>query len=66
VKGNTLRALLDRHGLTAQVTSLIPDSQPHRALWDTTGTALLLPVLSNCQELWIASTGLRPGSDLIG
>ncbi len=45
VKGNGLGALLDRHKLTAEVTSLVPDSQPHRALWDTVGTALLLPAL---------------------
>lgn len=43
--GNGLGALLDRHELTAEVTSLVPDSQPHRALWDTVGTALLLPAL---------------------
>jgi DNA polymerase-3 subunit epsilon/exodeoxyribonuclease X len=45
VKGNALGALLDRYGLTAEVTSLVPASQPHRALWDTAGTALLLPAL---------------------
>ena len=45
VKGNALGALLDRYGLTAEVTSLAPGSQPHRALWDTAGTALLLPAL---------------------
>ena len=27
------------------MTSLVPGSQPHRALWDTAGTALLLPAL---------------------
>lgn len=45
MKGNSLGALLDRHNLTAEVTSLVPDSQPHRALWDAVGTALLVPAL---------------------
>ena len=45
MKGNSLGALLDRHNLTAEVISLVPDSQPHRALWDTVGTALLVPAL---------------------
>ncbi|WP_264653471.1 3'-5' exonuclease [Actinoplanes cyaneus] len=31
--------------LTAAVTAAAPGSRPHRALWDTAGTALLLPVL---------------------
>ena len=45
LKRNALGELLERHGLTADVTRLVPDSQPHRALWDTVGTALLLPAL---------------------
>ncbi|WP_238449337.1 hypothetical protein [Micromonospora sp. 4G55] len=32
-------------GLTRRVNAAAPDSQPHRALWDTTATALLLPEL---------------------
>ena len=44
-KGNNLAKLLDRHQLTATVTGLARDSRPHRALWDTTGTALLLGAL---------------------
>jgi DNA polymerase-3 subunit epsilon/exodeoxyribonuclease X len=44
-KGNSLGALLDQHNLTAEVTRLVPDSQPHRALWDTVGAALLLSAL---------------------
>jgi DNA polymerase-3 subunit epsilon len=44
-KGKSLTTLLDRHQLTAAVTALAPDSQPHRALWDATGTALLLATL---------------------
>ena len=44
-KGNGLSALLDRHHLTAAVTDLVPASGPHRALWDTTGSALLLAKL---------------------
>jgi DNA polymerase-3 subunit epsilon len=44
-KGNSLSALLDRHRLTAEATRLAPSSQPHRALWDTVATALLLTTL---------------------
>jgi DNA polymerase-3 subunit epsilon len=44
-KQNSLTALLDRHKLTPKVTALAPSSQPHRALWDTLGTALLLYTL---------------------
>jgi DNA polymerase-3 subunit epsilon/exodeoxyribonuclease X len=43
--GNGLTALLERHQLTETVTSLAPGSQPHRALWDAIGTALLLAAL---------------------
>jgi DNA polymerase-3 subunit epsilon len=45
-KGNNLAKLLDRHQLTARVTELANDSQPHRALWDATGAALLLGILA--------------------
>jgi DNA polymerase III epsilon subunit-like protein len=48
-KGNNLAKLLDRHQLTATVTGLATGSQPHRALWDTTGTALLLGALVTAQ-----------------
>jgi DNA polymerase-3 subunit epsilon/exodeoxyribonuclease X len=48
-KGNNLSKLLDRHQLTATVAGLAKDSQPHRALWDTTGTALLLNALVTAQ-----------------
>jgi DNA polymerase III subunit epsilon len=41
-EGNSLSALLDRHELTGQVIGLAPGSRPHRALWDATGTVLLL------------------------
>jgi DNA polymerase-3 subunit epsilon/exodeoxyribonuclease X len=44
-KGNSLGDLLDRYSLTVGVSSLVPDGQPHRALWDTVGTALLLGAL---------------------
>jgi DNA polymerase III subunit epsilon len=44
-KGNGLTALLDRHHLAGTVTALAPGSQPHRALWDTLGAALLLAAL---------------------
>jgi DNA polymerase III subunit epsilon len=44
-KGKSLTALLDQYRLTTAVNELIPGSQPHRALWDTTGAALLLTEL---------------------
>ncbi|MCO5999796.1 3'-5' exonuclease [Actinoallomurus rhizosphaericola] len=44
-KRKSLTALLEHHALTEQVTCSAPNSQPHRALWDTLGTALLLSTL---------------------
>jgi DNA polymerase-3 subunit epsilon len=44
-KRNSLTALLDRCDLTEEVTHSAPGSQPHRALWDTAGAALLLAKL---------------------
>jgi DNA polymerase III epsilon subunit-like protein len=40
-----LTDLLARLRLTGVVTTAAPASRPHRALWDTTGAALLLPTL---------------------
>ncbi|GAB3977734.1 hypothetical protein GCM10029978_068350 [Actinoallomurus acanthiterrae] len=48
-KRNSLTALLERHSLTEQVNRSTPDSQPHRAMWDTLGTALLLSTLIDHQ-----------------
>lgn len=42
---NSLGALVDHLELTPQVEGLVTGSQPHRALWDTVATALLLPAL---------------------
>lgn len=42
---NSLSTLTDLLGITPQVGRLAPVSQPHRALWDTVATALLLPAL---------------------
>lgn len=42
---NSLSALTAHLGLTARVEHLAAGSQPHRALWDTVATALLLPAL---------------------
>jgi DNA polymerase-3 subunit epsilon len=42
---HTLTALLDHLQLTAKVTASAAGSRPHRALWDTTGAALLLTAL---------------------
>lgn len=44
-KRNSLSALLARHSLDDRATELAPGSQPHRALWDTAGAALLLAAL---------------------
>jgi DNA polymerase-3 subunit epsilon len=44
---NSLSALIAQVGIAAQVEQLALASQPHRALWDTTATALLLPALIN-------------------
>ncbi|MFG1995286.1 3'-5' exonuclease [Actinoplanes sp. NPDC048988] len=41
----SLTDLLARLRLTGAVTTAAPASRPHRALWDTTGAALLLPAL---------------------
>ncbi|GIH69138.1 3'-5' exonuclease [Sphaerimonospora thailandensis] len=43
--GKSLTALLTEHRLTEQVNALVPDGQPHRALWDTVAVTLLLPAL---------------------
>ena len=42
---NSLSALIAQLELTSQVERLAAGSQPHRALWDTVATALLLPAL---------------------
>lgn len=58
---NSLSALIDHLGLTPQIERLAPGSQPHRALWDTIATALLLPAL--IARAWPASATL---TDLLG
>jgi DNA polymerase-3 subunit epsilon len=40
-----LTDLLSHHQLSGAVSAAVPDGRPHRALWDTTGAALLLPTL---------------------
>ncbi|WP_037306903.1 3'-5' exonuclease [Amycolatopsis orientalis] len=46
-KGHGLQAWLERRNLTDETTRTAPGSQPHRALWDTVGTALLLREFMN-------------------
>lgn len=41
----SLTSLIERYTLIDHVTQLAPSSQPHRALWDTAGAALLLAAL---------------------
>ncbi|GAA3844083.1 hypothetical protein GCM10022226_78960 [Sphaerisporangium flaviroseum] len=43
--GRSLTVLLDHYRLTEEVTRLTSGGQPHRALWDATGAALLLAAL---------------------
>ncbi|MEV6844651.1 3'-5' exonuclease [Actinoplanes sp. NPDC051411] len=43
---HALTALLGRYELTSQVHRLAPGGIPHRALWDTVGSALLLKSLA--------------------
>jgi DNA polymerase-3 subunit epsilon len=53
---NSLSALTAHLGLTAQVERRAAGSQPHRALWDTVATALLLPsLIARC---WPSGTTL--------
>src|SRR5712691_8166178 len=40
---NSLSALMTQFGLTAEIERMADGSQPHRALWDTTAAAPLLP-----------------------
>jgi DNA polymerase III subunit epsilon len=42
----SLTSLLQRHALTQRVIQIAPGSQPHRALWDAVGAALLLTQLT--------------------
>jgi DNA polymerase III subunit epsilon len=44
---HSLGALVDAMALAPRVKELAPGSQPHRALWDTAATALLLAALIN-------------------
>ncbi|MEV4472790.1 3'-5' exonuclease [Nonomuraea sp. NPDC049504] len=45
IKRWNLTGLLTHYELGDQVTALVPDGQPHRALWDAVGAALLLAEL---------------------
>jgi DNA polymerase-3 subunit epsilon len=56
---NGLATLIDRYGLTRQVDHLAPGSGPHRALWDTVGSALLLTAFT--AQLF----GRQPGVDVL-
>jgi DNA polymerase III subunit epsilon len=58
---NSLGALTTQLGLTAEIERLATGSQPHRALWDTTAAALLLPALIT--RAWPAGATL---TDLLG
>jgi DNA polymerase III epsilon subunit-like protein len=47
---NGLTRLIAAHNLTAKIDTLAASSQPHRALWDTVATAILLVTL--IQQRW--------------
>jgi DNA polymerase III subunit epsilon len=49
-----LTAIVTELGLEDTVRAAVPDGQPHRALWDTVATAMLLPVF--IQLLWPTAT----------
>jgi DNA polymerase III epsilon subunit-like protein len=59
---NSLTALTALLGLTPQIEHLAADSQPHRALWDTIASALLLPALIS--RAWPAGTTLAALLDI--
>ena len=70
---NSLSALTAQFGLSAEVERLADGSQPHRALWDTVGAALLLPALiarawpagaTLTELLGIAAIDLKPPSQV--
>ncbi|GAA3815172.1 hypothetical protein GCM10022226_39970 [Sphaerisporangium flaviroseum] len=65
--GRSLTVLLDHYGLTEEVTRLTSGGQPHRALWDATGAALLLAALiadlPRTTDLTVA--GLRQAADVL-
>jgi DNA polymerase III subunit epsilon len=44
-KGHGLQDWIERLGLSDDITRAAPDSQPHRALWDTIASATLLAAL---------------------
>ncbi|OJF10754.1 3'-5' exonuclease [Couchioplanes caeruleus] len=54
--GHSLTTLLDHLELTATVTGVVPHGQPHRALWDTVGAAILLGSLVT--RRWPTGVGL--------
>lgn len=61
---NSLSALIGQLDLTPQVETLAAGSQPHRALWDTVATALLLPALAARQ--WPHGASLEELTEVAG
>lgn len=59
---NSLTALTTQLELTPQIERLAAGSQPHRALWDTIGAALLLPAL--IEKAWPAGASLADLLDI--
>jgi DNA polymerase-3 subunit epsilon/exodeoxyribonuclease X len=47
IKRWNLTGLIAQHGLENEVKALVPDGQPHRALWDAVSAALLLAGLAD-------------------
>ena len=59
---NSLSTLTDLLGITEHTRQLAPSSQPHRALWDTVATALLLRAL--IAKGWPSGTTLATVLDI--
>jgi DNA polymerase III epsilon subunit-like protein len=61
---NGLAQLIAAHDLTAKIDTLATSSQPHRALWDTVATAILLVTL--IQQRWPTPPTIDQLSNIAG
>ncbi|KAA9157948.1 3'-5' exonuclease [Amycolatopsis acidicola] len=68
-KGHGLQAWIDRLHLTSNIDQTAPGSQPHRALWDTIATAMLLQTFmrdTTPADATFGTLGAAAGLDLNG